>query len=561
MKNLFHFLLLGLALCCASVSTLAQRRPARHLHYSFDLSDLSRIHVRLELPAADPALEILTLPSQWAGQTELYRALTGLRSPTPGATLTPSRNPSRWLLGSRRPGPVSIEYDLHQDWSGPLRHPMEHRVILGPGLFEFTGENGLVTPVIAGSAPVIVTFDFTGLPPGDALVTSFGTDRHQQFTGRWSDVRNALFTGGDLRTRTLHVDGRPVLLALHGHWSFQPEEIVSEVESILHAERRLWNDTAIPYSAIVITPYDDPASGAAGSGFTDVFNLFLSDTKTFSQDTASLLAHEAFHHWNPGGLGEVEDTQQIAWFGEGFTSFYQDLVLKQAGLLTEAEYLTRLNANIKAYRLSPRLHASNEDLQRIPSDSEHHFIYQQPYLRGAMIALWLNAEIARQSGGHRDLTTLMLALRSERSQPLTADRIFRTSARFVDAATVAQLRRFALDGVTVPSAPGSLGQCVAFNDRPAWTFDLGFNPASLHRAGIVQGTQQGSNAWQAGVRDGQQLGGFSLWNGNAEREVTLTLRDTDGTREQLTFLPRGKLLLIPQAEQIPGCPKEPIIPQ
>ncbi len=551
MKNLFHLLLLGFALCCASVSTLAQRQPARRLHYSFDLSDPSRIHVKLEFPARKSSWEILLLPSQWAGQTELYRATTGLRAATPDTTLIPSGKSSRWLIHTRHSGHVRIEYDLSQDWSGPLRHPLEHRVILGPGLFEFTGDNGLVTPVISGPAPVTVTFDFTGLPPGQSLLTSFGTDRRQQFTGAWSDVRNALFTGGDLNTRTLDVDGHPVLLALHGRWSFQPQEIASEVAKILRTERRLWSDTAIPYSAIVIAPYDDAASGGGGSGFTNIFNLFLTDTESFSADTASLLAHEAFHHWNPSGLGSVEDTQQIAWFGEGFTSFYQDLVLKQAGLLTEPQYLARLNATIKAYQLSPRLHATNDDLQRIPA--EDRFAYQQPYLRGAMIALWLNFEIDRQSGGQRDLTTLMLALRSEHSQPLTADRIFRTAARFVDAATVAQLRSFALDGATVPIAPGSLGECVAFNDRPAWTFDLGFNVASLHRAGIVQGTQQGSNAWQAGVRDGQQLGGFSLWNGNAEREVTLTLRDTDGRREQLTFLPRGKLISIPQAEQIPGC--------
>lgn len=177
-----------------------------------------------------------------------------------------------------------------------------------------------------------------------------------------------------------------------------------------------------------------------------------------------------------------------------------------------------------------------------------------------MIALWLSHKIDRQTNGVHTLTDLLLALEAERSEPLTADRIFRTAGRFVSPATVDQLRAFAIEGLTVPLPPDSLGECVAFHDHPTWTFDLGFDPASLHQAGIIQGIKLGSSAWQAGVRDGQQLGGFALWSGNPDREVTLTLRDIDGRREKLTFLPHGKLLSIPQAEQIPQCPQEPRIP-
>ena len=440
-----------------------------------------------------------------------------------------------------------------------MQHPIEHRAVLGPTLFEFTGDNGLVAPLISGTDAVRVNFDFTGLPPSQSLVTSFGTGPHQHFSGAWSDVRNALFTGGDMSTRTFEVEGQPVLLAMHGAWSFPASEIVSEIQKILSAERNLWNDTAIPFYAIVIAPYENTVSGGGGSSFTNIFNLFLADKQTPTAETASLIAHEAFHHWNPGGLGTVEETEQIAWFSEGFTSFYQDTVIERAGIIAPAGYLNRLNVTIKDYLLSPRLRASNADLGRMsPSDR---FAQQEPYLRGAMIALWLSSEIDRQSSGQHTLTDLLLALRDERSKPLTADRIFTTVGRFVDGPTVARMRAFALDGVPVPVSPGSLGACVAFNDRPAWTFDLGFDTASLRPSGVVQGVRQGSNAYQAGVRDGQLLGGFSLWNGNAEREVTLTLREGDGRRERLSFLPRGKMVTIPQAEQIPGCRRGPRIPQ
>lgn len=557
MKNLLYFLLLASTLCRAAAAS----GPAslQDLHYSFDLQDPGRIHVLLHMSVRPPGSDVLVLPSDWAGQTELYRAVSDLHLVSPGATLVSTATPSRFLIHSRRPGPVTVAYDLAQDWSGPLKHPLEHRAVLGPTLFEFTGENGLVAPLISGSQAVHVTFDFTGLVQGQSLVTSFGTDPHQQFTGAWSDVRNALFTGGEMTTRSLDVEGSPVLLAMHGSWSFPPEEIASRIKNILSAERHLWSDTSIPYYAIVIAPYESTGSGGGGSGFTHIFNLFLAEKQTFTADTASLIAHEAFHQWNPSGLGTVNDSGQIAWFTEGFTSFYQEVILERAGIIGKAEYIDRLNVTIRDYLLSPRLHATNADLQRLPSSD--HFSYQEPYLRGAMIALWLSSEIDRQSSGHHTLTGLMIALRAERSEPLTPARIFSTAARFVDAPAVAHLRSFALEGVPVPVSSVSLGECIAFSDRPAWTFDLGFDTASLRLQGIVQGVQQGSNAYQAGVRDGQQLGGFSLWNGNAEREVTLTLREQDGKLERLSFLPRGRLLTIPQAGQIPGCRKQPRIPR
>lgn len=601
MKNLPLLLLLGSSLGFASIG--ATPSPRQDLHYRFDLHDPSHLHVTLEFTTPPSGDDLLLLPSQWAGERDLYRAVSNLRTSSPDATLAPTPNPARWIVHNRRPGRITVAYDLTQDWSGPLKYPLEHRVILGPGLFEFNGNNGLVAPILSANEAVDVTFDFINLPPSQTLITSFGTTPHQHVTGPWSDVRNALFTGGDLKTNILTVAGSPVLLAIHGKWSFSPAQIAPGIGNILETERRLWHDTAIPFYAIVISPYDDSASGGGGgSGFTNIFNLFLADRKTFNTDTASLVAHEAFHHWNPRALGTVEDTAEIAWFGEGFTRFYQDTILERAGIIGQAEYLNRLNATIKDYLASPRLNAPNLELARTqpvaqtgsPSGSNLNLTAasspaalgalnlaatpgtssrsppdprsdlpanQQPYLRGAMIALWLSHQINQQTGGRHTLTDLMLDLETGRSQPLTTDRILGAAGRFVHPATVAQLRAFVLDGFTVPIDPGSLGDCVNFREKPFWTFDLGFDPASLHRSGIIGGVRKESSAWKAGVRDGEQLDGFSLWNGNAEREVTLTLREFGGRREQLAFYPRGKLLAVPQAEPIPNCAAGPRIPE
>ena len=64
-----------------------------------------------------------------------------------------------------------------------------------------------------------------------------------------------------------------------------------------------------------------------------------------------LISHEYFHTWNvkrlrPKEFAEFDYSQEnyteLLWFFEGFTSYYDDLLLRRAGLLDDAQYLDLL---------------------------------------------------------------------------------------------------------------------------------------------------------------------------------------------------------------------------
>ena len=64
-----------------------------------------------------------------------------------------------------------------------------------------------------------------------------------------------------------------------------------------------------------------------------------------------LISHEYFHTWNvkrlrPSELATYDYTRenhtQMLWFFEGFTSYYDDLLLRRAGLITDQQYLQLL---------------------------------------------------------------------------------------------------------------------------------------------------------------------------------------------------------------------------
>ena len=75
-----------------------------------------------------------------------------------------------------------------------------------------------------------------------------------------------------------------------------------------------------------------------------------------------LISHEYFHTWNVKRLRPAEfnnyrydreNYTQLLWFFEGFTSYYDDLLLRRAGLLDNAGYLSLLNKTINQVMQSP----------------------------------------------------------------------------------------------------------------------------------------------------------------------------------------------------------------
>ena len=75
-----------------------------------------------------------------------------------------------------------------------------------------------------------------------------------------------------------------------------------------------------------------------------------------------LISHEYFHTWNVKRLRPAEfesydysreNYTALLWFFEGFTSYYDDLLLRRAGLLDNAGYLKLLNKTINQVMQTP----------------------------------------------------------------------------------------------------------------------------------------------------------------------------------------------------------------
>ena len=137
-----------------------------------------------------------------------------------------------------------------------------------------------------------------------------------------------------------------------------------------------------------------------------------------------LISHEYFHTWNvkrmrPAEFARYDYAQenytQLLWFFEGFTSYYDDLLLRRAGRIDDATYLRLVNKTINQVQQAPgRLVQSVADASFDAWVKYYRQDEQTPnqtvsyYTKGALVAMCLDLTLRRE--GHGTLDDVMRLL-------------------------------------------------------------------------------------------------------------------------------------------------------
>ncbi len=138
------------------------------------------------------------------------------------------------------------------------------------------------------------------------------------------------------------------------------------------------------------------------------------------------LAHEYFHLWNvkrirPEALGpfdyDRENYTNMLWVAEGFTSYYEEIILKRAGMIDEADVLNAWASGINSIENQP-----GNKIQAVTESSWDAWIkYYRPnensvnttvsyYSKGGVLAGLLNLEILHNTNGNKSLDDVMRLL-------------------------------------------------------------------------------------------------------------------------------------------------------
>jgi len=143
----------------------------------------------------------------------------------------------------------------------------------------------------------------------------------------------------------------------------------------------------------------------------------------------SLVAHEYFHLWNvkrvrPKALGPFdynnENYTNLLWVMEGFTSYYDELLLHRAGFYSEDEIVRKFSSSINSIenqpgnKVQPVAHSSFDAWIKAyrPNENSYNTTISY-YTKGSVIANMLDLKIIKATKGKKNLDNVMQYLYNE----------------------------------------------------------------------------------------------------------------------------------------------------
>ena len=275
----------------------------------------------------------------------------------------------------------------------------------------------------------------TGLPPQTVNKRGFGTylasnyDELVDCPVELGDFWSGCFTACGVVHRFVVAGALP---------SFDGAKLLADTQKICEQEICFWHGkpplkNKIPFGSylFMLNAVDDSYGGLEHRNSTALICNRkdlprVGDAKVSDGYTTlrGLISHEYFHTWNvkrlrPFEFAAYDYTQEnyteLLWFFEGFTSYYDDLLLRRAGLLDNAGYLKLLNKTINQVMQTPGT--------RVQSVAEASFDawvkYYRPdentpnatvsyYSKGSLVALCLDLTLRVE--GHTTLDHVMRGL-------------------------------------------------------------------------------------------------------------------------------------------------------
>jgi predicted metalloprotease with PDZ domain len=320
---------------------------------------------------------------------------------------------------------------------------------------------------------------------------------------------------------------------------FDGERLLADAKRICEAQIDFWHgdDGSRPpferYVFLLNTVEDGygglehRASTALIAGRRDLPRIGMDGLPDGYQTLLGLISHEYFHTWNvkrlkPAELAQVdwqrENHTELLWFFEGFTSYYDELMLRRCGLIDAPRYLKLLAKTINAVAATPgravqSVAAASFDAwlkyYRVDENTPNSTVSY--YLKGALVALCLDLTL-RQRGRSLDALMRQLWQRSG-GGPVTeadiADALATVAGRRLDA----ELRAWVhgTGDLPVNELLDSMGVAVR-PERAGFAASLGLRLSEGPVSGVqVKSVLAGGAAAAAGVSAGDELLAIDGW--------------------------------------------------
>lgn len=318
--------------------------------------------------------------------------------------------------------------------------------------------------------------------------------------------------------------------------SFDGKRLLADAQKICETAIRFWHgdDGKAPFKnyLFMLNAVSDGYGGlehrnstALICGRRDLPRVGETRTSEGYTTLLGLISHEYFHTWNVKRLRPAEFRQldysrenytQLLWFFEGFTSYYDDLLLRRAGLVDDATYLKLVGKTINQVLQTPgRL------VQTVAQASFDAWIkyYRQDentpnatvsyYTKGSLVALCLDLALRRDSKASLDDVMRALWTRCE-GGPMTEDDLRTVLAELAGRPLDDELSQWVHGTAELPLAQLLQAHGVHLQaEEPQWAQKLGLRVQENHSV-QVKTVLRGGAAEQAGMTAGDEWLGVEV---------------------------------------------------
>jgi predicted metalloprotease with PDZ domain len=409
------------------------------IHYTIEPADLHAHLFRVTLSIDQPALQQrVSLPAWIPGSylvREFSKNLQRLAARQEARAVTVQQlDKCNWQIECLPSSPLVLSYEVYAfdnsvrtAWLDPQR-----------GFFNGTSlclkvhgqENSVHSlELVAGKAAQWEVA--TSLAPYKVGKRGFGT----YLASDYDDLVDCPVEMGSFWSGEFKAGGVPHRLVVAGaSEAFDSARLLADVHKICETEIRFWHDRKRPPHKdylFILNAVDDGYGGLEHHNSTaliasrrDLPRLGNNNTSDGYVTLLGLISHEYFHTWNVKHLRPAEFTHydyggenytQLLWFFEGFTSYYDDLLLRRSGLIDDATYIKLLNKTINQVLQTP-----GREVQAVAQASFDAWVkyYRQDentanatvsyYTKGALVALCF--DLTLRAEGQTTLDEVMRAL-------------------------------------------------------------------------------------------------------------------------------------------------------
>jgi predicted metalloprotease with PDZ domain len=412
------------------------------IHYTIDASQTHSHLFQVSLQIDKPDVgQVVSLPVWIPGSylvREFSKNLQNLKAKQAGKTVAVFQDhKSQWRIDCKNASPLVLTYEVYAfdnsvrtAWLDTQRGFFNGTSVCLRVHGQEDSEHALTLNAIKGSTWSVAT----GLQASKVNKQGFG----EYLAAHYDELVDCPFEMGNFWRGEFTACGIPHEFVVAGAMaSFDGARLIADTQKICETEIKFWHEKKItanaPYKRYVfmLNAVEDGYGGLEHRNSTALIcnrrDLPILDMKKMSEGYVTLLgliSHEYFHTWNvkqlrPAEFKRYDYTQEnyteLLWFFEGFTSYYDDLLLRRAKLIDDAQYFKLLNKTINLV-----LQAPGRQVQSVAQASFDAWVkyYRQDentpnatisyYTKGALVALCI--DLTMRSEGTANLDQVMRGL-------------------------------------------------------------------------------------------------------------------------------------------------------